>query len=466
MSDVFTPYEAGLTRLLEGLDSDSRRHAEALTLQARLLENIARARRHGDDETRRADRAQIVDALNGLALKALGVSYNDLCQGEAVSEAEGTGPTDDTAPSESLTPSPAPPRSPTAPLPDCPFIAGPMIRDPRLFVGRKAELRTLARRLEGAQPTSINVVGERRIGKSSLLYHFYQTWTARVQTTRSPVVIYLSLQEAQAQTEDGFYRALLSRLAQHLTTQRHAALRHALQDSSSDRTSFTAAMRQCGSADLRPVFCLDEFEALLKRPERFDDDFYDALRALMDICPVMFVVASKQPLKIYRRRHQLTSPFFNQGHTLVLRELTEDEADDLVRLPASNVPGARPALGLEEQRLARRWAGRHPCLLQLAADALWQAQEEGRDADWAQARYKAQARRVSRPRWHWLHKIPRRGASALGWIGRTARRLGAALDEAQNWLIGALILIVVILVTLGLISGRDILDLLRHWLGG
>jgi hypothetical protein len=457
MSDVFTPYEVGLNRLLERLDFDNRRHAEALTLQARLLENIARARRQGDDETRRTDRAQIVEALNGLALDALGVSYNDLCREEAASEADS---------SDGPAFTPAPPRSPTASLPDCPFIAGPMIRDPRLFVGRKAELRTLARRLEGAQPTSINVVGERRIGKSSLLYHFYQTWASRVRDSRSPVVIYLSLQAAQAQTEDGFYRALLSRLAQHLTAQRHQALRHALQNSSADRAGFATAMRQCGYAELRPVFCLDEFEALLKRPNRFGDDFYDALRALMDVCPVMFVVASRRPLQVYRRQHKLTSPFFNQAHTLVLRGLTEDEADDLVRLPASTVPGAQPALGLEERRLARRWAGRHPCLLQLAADALWQAQEEGRDANWAHARYQAQARHVSRPRWRWLRRIPRRCASALGWVGRTARRLGTTLDEAQNWLIGALILIVVILVLLGLISGRDVLDLLRHWLGG
>jgi uncharacterized protein len=460
MSDVFTPYEAGLTHLLERLGPEHRRHAEALTLQARLLENIARARRHGDDETRRADRAQIVEALNGLALDALGVSYNDLCQGEAASEAGKAGPSDGS------TLPPAPPRPPTASLPDCPFIAGPMIRDPRLFVGRKAELRTLARRLEGAQPTSINIVGERRIGKSSLLYHFYQTWTARVQNTRSPVVIYLSLQEAQAQTEDGFYRALLSQLAQHLTAQRHEDLRHALEDSPSDRTGFTAAMRQCGYAELRPVFCLDEFEALLKRPKRFDDDFYDALRALMDVCPVMFVVASRRTLQVYRRQHKLTSPFFNQAHTLVLRWLTEDEANDLVRLPASTVPGTEPALGPEEQRLARRWGGRHPCLLQLAADALLQAREEGRDADWAHTRYREQARHVSSPRWRWLRRLPRRCASALGWIGRTTRRLGTALDEAQNWLIGALILIVVILVLLGPISGRDVLDLLRHWLGG
>ena len=56
MSDVFTPYETGLARLLERLGQDYPRYAKGLTLQSRLLENFAQARRYGDTETRRADR--------------------------------------------------------------------------------------------------------------------------------------------------------------------------------------------------------------------------------------------------------------------------------------------------------------------------------------------------------------------------------------------------------------------------
>ena len=61
-----------------------------------------------------------------------------------------------------------------------PFMAGPKITDPRLFVGRNEELHTIASRLTGEQPVSVNIVGRRRIGKSSLLYHFFQTYEQRV----------------------------------------------------------------------------------------------------------------------------------------------------------------------------------------------------------------------------------------------------------------------------------------------
>jgi len=92
MKDVFTQYETGLTRLLERLGKGHPRYAEALTLQSRLLENIAQARRYGDAETRRAERAQIVDALNRLALETVEVSLGDLSDEEITSPFESPKP--------------------------------------------------------------------------------------------------------------------------------------------------------------------------------------------------------------------------------------------------------------------------------------------------------------------------------------------------------------------------------------
>lgn len=79
MPDIFSTYEKGLSRLLEQLGEEHPNYAEALTLQSRLLENVAQAQQYGDTETRRAERAQIVDVLNWLAREAIGKSFNDLC---------------------------------------------------------------------------------------------------------------------------------------------------------------------------------------------------------------------------------------------------------------------------------------------------------------------------------------------------------------------------------------------------
>jgi len=180
------------------------------------------------------------------------------------------------------------------------------------------------------------------------------------------------------------------------------------------------------------------------------------------------VLASLRPLDVYRRRHRLTSSFFNLGHTLSLGDLTGEEAADLVRLPASTVSGASTALGLEEQRLARQWGSHHPYLLQLAASCLCQARQEGRDVDWARRCFDQQATRLRRRR-----RLPnfRRLFRLLTWelpgtLGRLAGRLGGAVDEARNWLVGMVIILIFLLVLVGFLGWEQLMDLLRYILGG
>ena len=82
MSDAFTLYEIGLNRLLEQLGKKHPRNAEVLTLQSRLSENISVTRQYGDTETRRAERAQILDALNQLAQEETEVNFSELCMSQ------------------------------------------------------------------------------------------------------------------------------------------------------------------------------------------------------------------------------------------------------------------------------------------------------------------------------------------------------------------------------------------------
>ena len=84
MHDVFRAYEAGSTHLLERLGRHHPRYAEVLVLQTRLLGNLEVARRYGDTPSRRAERAQIVDALNRLSIETLGIGFFDLTRAVSV----------------------------------------------------------------------------------------------------------------------------------------------------------------------------------------------------------------------------------------------------------------------------------------------------------------------------------------------------------------------------------------------
>jgi S1-C subfamily serine protease len=84
------------------------------------------------------------------------------------------------------------------------FTGGAVPSD--LFVGRKTSLALIRSRLGGRSLQSISIVGERRIGKSSLL-----RYTAEYATHLFPppsVVIYLDLMKGYNHTRAGFAKAL------------------------------------------------------------------------------------------------------------------------------------------------------------------------------------------------------------------------------------------------------------------
>jgi hypothetical protein len=80
MSDIYSAYETGLRTLLEALQQRRHpRYAEALVYEQRLRENIQYSRLYGENETRRAGRAEIIGHLNGVSDSVMGVSFNALC---------------------------------------------------------------------------------------------------------------------------------------------------------------------------------------------------------------------------------------------------------------------------------------------------------------------------------------------------------------------------------------------------
>lgn len=236
--------------------------------------------------------------------------------------------------------------------PDCPFVVGSKLEDPRSFVGRRDELDTILNRMTGVQPTSINIVGDRRIGKSSLLYHFYQTYEQRLNDSSPYIVVYISLEAADCNSETGFYRTIARELLQQPKVKAKPTLSEVWSSRSLDRVSFSKGIREWKAQQVLPVVCLDKFEALLDKRQIFDRGFYDNLRALMDANALMLVIASYKNLSYYSSKHQLNSSFFNLGATRVLTGLTEMEATDLVRLPHSKQPDLDPVLTEDKQKLA------------------------------------------------------------------------------------------------------------------
>ncbi|MFB2836664.1 hypothetical protein [Floridanema evergladense] len=284
-----------------------------------------------------------------------------------------------------------------------PFFAGSMISDPRFFVGRKAELDAITMRMTSSPPVSVNVVGKGRTGRSSLLYHFFQTYEQRVENPQRYVVAYFNLSSPLFHREEGFYLTIARELYNLPKVRSQKVLTKPFHVKNFERHTFSVVLGEWKRQGVLPVLCLDEFEALFHHPQEFNDGFFDNLSFLLNSKTLMLAIASHRKLDYYQHRYKLTSNFFQLADVIKLGNLTEEEARELVSLPVTL--GGEAALTLEEQRLARKWGGCHPLLLQLAASLLWEAHQQNLGFGWAKEKFIQKSR-----------GIPRTGFKGKFWI--------------------------------------------------
>lgn len=247
-----------------------------------------------------------------------------------------------------------------------PFAFGGRITDPSHFVGREAELGRIFSALETAhtgQLQHIAIVGPRRIGKSSLLYHVTQVYAQRLQQPEKYHFVYVDLDNAQCHTLGGLQQFILQELglprSNHLTL---ADFQKTLEQFHEKRGQFI-------------VLCLDEFEHLTKRKDQFPNEVFEAWRSLGSNSSVAFVTASQTSLGTLIQQGNLTSTFHNIFRNVPLGSFTEAEAQTLLDRNADR------AFTLEEKKRLFELSKNHPAKLQIAAQLLYEA-KSGPTVNW------------------------------------------------------------------------------------
>lgn len=339
--------------------------------------------------------------------------------------------------------------------PACPFVAGPKIEDSSCFVGRKEELRLLTNWMSGSQPLSVNVVGERLSGKSSLLQHFVHFYAQRVPNPSRFLVVFISLRLTKPTTEAEFYQTLAKALPSTLpANQQNESLRSTLASFSGGCSDFAALLESFAERSLLPVFCLDEFEKLFDHLKELNKDFYDRLRGLMSTNKLMLIIATRERLKVYGEEHQLESAFFNLGQLCELKDFSDEEVNKLLLLPNP----ARPALDMEERQLAKDWGDRQPHRLQLAGQVLFEAKRDGKNTDWAKQRFKAQLEetRLNKLSWRRIKRDSMQYSQSL--------RDALAEDKCKKALVTTLLILAVVGGVYALLTGKEQLSVVLDWL--
>lgn len=289
---MLSAYENGLRTLKQEIGKHHACYGNLLVYEQRLQENIELSRRYGDTPTRTADRAQIIDELNALALSAVSTSFNDICA--------------NAVPSPSHSPQNSTASHGMASTTPNPFGTRGRIEDPAHFWGRDYLLHDIYAEL--SKGANMSLVGESEVGKSSILAMI----SAQGRQAISPPpngCIYLDMQLIR--DDNDFFEAVCDELGIP------ACRGHKL---------WRTLRRK------RYILCLDEIEKMTKQ-SYFPGEEREELRGLAegDTAPFKLVIASRVSLvELFPDRPGITSPLANLCQRREVGPFTPDEARNFV----------------------------------------------------------------------------------------------------------------------------------------
>lgn len=247
-----------------------------------------------------------------------------------------------------------------------PYISRGPVRTPGMFFGRRHELNEIAAFVRGNQ--SVSVIGLRKIGKTSLLFHLMrpEVWP-EIGLGSDNLFVYLDCEILGESKHEEVFCQFAQEMIESLQAYGlppEPALETVV--AKPTRLAFESAVRKLNQRGLRVVLILDEFERLSLNTN-LDVNFFNALRSAAGRYQLVFITASGRPLieltYSERSREILSSPFFNIFAPHFLGLLSADEAYKLICEP-SQAEGIE--FSAEMAEFLYRLAGGHPLALQVA----------------------------------------------------------------------------------------------------
>src|SRR5262245_18700941 len=296
-----------------------------------------------------------------------------------------------------------------------PYLNRVAIKDPAQFFGRAREVSKIFSRIGASRPQSISVVGERRIGKSSLLNYINHPDVRRRYFDRHDLYAFalIDLQQKRRLTLTEFFKELFALLAKEVGDKSIIKLQPSFDSLRSVLEGFRGDGRKL-------VVLFDEFDAITTNGA-FDLEFYSFLRSIANNYDVAYVTSSARDLQELCHTQLIAdSPFFNIFTNVFLRAFTRTEALQLITRPSAEA-------GLPLENYGRRIteiAGYFPYFLQIACSAYFDhlLENEGKlDREEVEATFLDEAKGQFRFIWDHLSDSFRRCISEFVGNGRVEK---------------------------------------------
>jgi AAA+ ATPase superfamily predicted ATPase len=258
-----------------------------------------------------------------------------------------------------------------------PFTFGNPVRDPGRFFGRKEEVRQVVNRLLSSAHESTSIVGERRIGKTSLLKYIAHPQVAPTLGLDPAryCLIYIDFQGLTDITPQRFWQRVLAKMKRSLcSSSLHPEIDRLLEMESFDLFDLEDLCEAIAAENLTTVLLLDEFEYVTQNPN-FGADFFGGLRALAIHHNLPLVTATRRELVDLCHSEELKgSPFFNIFANVVLRPFHKEE---VLAMAAAYLDEIELPFTPQDQEQIYRLAGGYPFFVQIAGYYLVEAQSSG-----------------------------------------------------------------------------------------
>jgi len=292
------------------------------------------------------------------------------------------------------------------------------------FCNRKEEIKKAIGFIKNLQ--CFSVVGERRIGKTSLLEHLLSQEVLKEHgiDIRKHTIIWLNVGSLHEPTEDAFIRAMLERLREHTQAKR---------ESGSVRQRFVSYVENLVSDNRNLVIALDEFEIV---EPILDEYFPHWFRSVLQKPNIMAITSSQITIGEIGP-DGMASPLFNIFGNLFLGLFVREETEKMF---SEFFLRGKEELNTEEISFLADLSGGNPYLIQLLGYHYYEERTKNKEVhknefedrmlDHLRDQFEGYWKHLSEEERELLLKIEN---SSNDQISRTLERKGFVIKKGENW---------------------------------
>ena len=244
------------------------------------------------------------------------------------------------------------------------------------FIGREGLVNRIYARIGAGRPQSVSIVGDVKIGKSSLLWYLahQRTKEKMLHHPQDYIYIYMSCRQIKPLTLTAFTNNLYELTRPYATVDTDDDDKHGLR-----YNYFKRLVESHHKENVKIILFLDDFN-LVTQNQAFPLEFFSFLRSLANNYNLAYVTTSYEDLqKLCVSKDIEESPFFNIFTNMSLRGFEEQEVRRFfeIKLPEMNGSGSAT------HGYLRTLVGNTPYPLQVTIQKLKEFEQNG--AAWNQS---------------------------------------------------------------------------------